>query len=285
VSCASSEPMRRCPQCWQMRPLSLFRSRKDPERIVRWCLICRDHYAQPNPPPRSWRGGDHDSAPLRVQLVLSSGNRKIGPIPCSTSSPCTCPPSCPWYGDGCYSEYHNAGGHWKRAAQFGMSWQRFCEAVGDFSPGTFWRHNTAGDLPGVGERIDAEQLRFLCSASSHTAGFTYTHKPLTAKNRRLIREANGRSGLVLNLSADGVHQVDRLVSYGCGPVAVVLPQDSPVEQRTQEGRRIVVCPAQRTSITCDRCRLCIDRTREVVVGFWAHGPAKKRISERLREQI
>jgi hypothetical protein len=52
---------------------------------------------------------------LRFHLTRSSGNRKTGPIPVTTSSRATCSPSCPFLLNGCYAD---GGGplrlHWEK---------------------------------------------------------------------------------------------------------------------------------------------------------------------------
>lgn len=151
-------------------------------------------------------------------------------------------------------------------------------------PGTLWRHNVAGDLPGKGDRISRRKLFDLVHAAGHTRGFTFTHKPLTKTNASAIRRANQLGGLVINLSSDDLHDADRKASAEVGPVAVVLPSDAPDKGNvTPEGRPIVVCPAQlRDNITCKTCGLCAVGARKSIVAFRAHGRWKRRVNERLR---
>ncbi len=273
---------RRCPQCWQPRKLREFRSRRFPERLTQRCLSCQEHYSQPNPEPRSWRGNHFDDAPLRVRLIERSKNRKLGEIPATFSSPCTCPKSCPWYGRGCYSEHDLTGHWWRETTDVGMTWPAFCDRVSRFPRGQVWRHNIGGDLPGVDSAIDLGAMLDLEAAASHTRGFTYTHKPLNATNQRILRRCNrADTGLVVRLSADGIGQVDELCGLDCGPVAVVLPSDAPRVQRTAAGRTVLVCPAQYAETSCAVCGLCTDNWR-MVIGFRAHGCAAKRVSLRSK---
>ena len=63
-----------------------------------------------------------------------------------------------------------------------MDWQSFLSAIYSLPVGQLWRHNQAGDLPGIGNKIDVKQLGQLVKASEGKRGFTYTHKPLTKVN-------------------------------------------------------------------------------------------------------
>jgi len=125
---------------------------------------------------RTWRTETPDDEPLRVRLTRFSQNVKTGPIPVSTSSPSTCPPSCMWYGKGCYAEHHYIGFRWRKTAETGMAWEAFLAEVRKFPPGQLWRHNEAGDLPGRGEHLDGLLLARLVLANKGRRGFTYCHK-------------------------------------------------------------------------------------------------------------
>lgn len=217
-------------------------------------------------------------------LTARSANAKTGPIPVSTTSADSCPPSCPFQGHGCYAEGGKLGLHWGKVTrgERGASWREFLSAVSRIASGQLWRHNQAGDLPGTGERIAAGALSQLVSAAKHTRGFTYTHKrvlgasKIAASNREAIRDAV-RSGFVINLSANNPRHADELADLGIAPVTTVLPADAPRVSRTPGGRLVVVCPAQtREGVTCASCQLCANPTRRgVVVGFLAHGASRR----------
>ena len=218
-----------------------------------------------------------------MKLTLRSGNRKTGPIPVTVSSPCTCPRSCPWWGSGCFAEYYPVGHRWRETPKVGLEWEEFCARVRSLPAGQTWRHNVAGDLAGMNEEIDADALDQLLAASQHTRDFTYSHKGTSARNLKLMGRANRRrSGMVINLSADCLEQADDLVAVRCGPVAVVLPTDSPKRLRSPSGNRVLVCPAETSGTTCEQCGLCQNVDRQVIIGFRAHGCAAKSVSERSR---
>jgi hypothetical protein len=217
---------------------------------------------------------------MKVHLTLVSSNAKTGPIPVSTSSACTCSDACPFKANGCYADSGPLKLHWSKvtSGQRGFDWSAFLAKVRTFPAGQLWRHNQAGDLPGVGDKVDAKALRELADANVGKRGFTYTHKPLSLGNLSAIRSANKR-GFVVNLSANSVSHADRLAKTGL-PVAAVVPQDSPDRFTTPEGNRVVVCPAQRVEgLSCDKCRLCAKGNRGFIVGFKPHGASSKAVNQ------
>ena len=141
-----------------------------------------------------------------------------------------------------------------------------------------WRHNQAGDLLGENEDIDTAALDQLVEANRGKRGFTYTHKPMNAKNAAAVAKANA-NGFVINLSADTLVEADRLATLNVGPVVVLLPSDSPQDVWTPEGRRVSMCPAQhREYMNCAVCQLCQKVDRVAIVGFLAHGTRKQRVN-------
>ena len=234
----------------------------------------------------------------RVHLTRESSNRKTGPIPVSTSANETCPPECPFIDDGCYAAYGPLGMFWGKVSQKAENlarqlWGAFLDSIRELPVGELWRHNQAGDLPGKRSRIHAKRMRELIKANKGRRGFTYTHKPMLgtgavrAINRQLIKEANA-AGFTVNLSANHVGEVDKLAALGVGPVVVVMPVDWTGTAYTPAGRKIVQCPATRPKpgtennkkseplTDCARCQLCAKGERTCVVGFPAHGAAKRK---------
>ena len=215
---------------------------------------------------------------MKVHLTLKSANAKTGPIPVSTSSAVTCADDCPFKAKGCYAKGGPLALHWSKvtSGERGIDWQSFIKQVRSFPSGQLWRHNQAGDLSGVGDKVDAKALRELVNANTGKRGFTYTHKPLSLGNLSAIRSANKR-GFVVNLSANSVSHADKLAKTGL-PVAAVVPQNSPDRFTTPDGNRVVICPAQRVDgLSCDKCRLCAKGNRGFIVGFRPHGTGAKRV--------
>lgn len=252
-----------------------------------------------------------------VQFTAKSRNAKVGSMPVSTTAKATCPDACPLKASGCYAEAGPLGMMWSAMSKakpgsnyalpkgtgYAHDWQGFTRQIAALPEGTLWRHNQAGDLPGIGNAIDIDALEMLAAANRGRKGFTYTHKPMTVENRMAIAAAN-LSGFTINLSANTLSQADTLANekaagFPVGPVAVVLPADlergankagwteaeSDYRARiaglaTPEGRKVAVCPATyRDDVSCATCGLCQKQNRKVIVGFPAHGASKRKASK------
>lgn len=275
--------MKRCPQCWLFKPARAFRRHRG--QSTRPTRICEDCRSQSGPDGYRSRGRPIAliaQQGLRIGWAERSGNSKTGPIPVSISAASTCPPSCALYGAGCYAEYGWTRTHWIDAGEEGIPWKAFLRRVRLLPPGQLWRHNEAGDLAGVGERLDLRKLAELvaANATAQARGFTFTHKRLERpEERRAVRDAN-TSGFTINLSAETLKGADRLARRGIGPVVVLLPHNAPDgSKRTPAGRHVVVCPAQTSGLTCADCRLCANATRKCIVGFRAHGQMAGRVGD------
>lgn len=179
--------VRRCPQCWKWRPFpSSFIGRRG--AVVKMCTECQAKYRNwqaksPEERIATKRGGVRASGALRARLIPRSHNAKLGGIPASFTSRGTCPPSCSFYDAGCYALYGKVAQHWKRTGEKGDSWSAFCADVAALPPGTLWRHNVAGDLPGRGEALDVGALLDLAIANVGRRGFTFTTCRLTRSTR------------------------------------------------------------------------------------------------------
>lgn len=214
----------------------------------------------------------------RVNLTLKSRNAKTGPIPVSTTTQHTCPKACPFNranSGGCYADGGPLRIVWDKVTdgRVGVDWDTFCNDIATLPADTLWRHNQAGDLPGIGDAIDAKALAKLAKANTGKRGFTYTHKPMHTKgNREAVRKAN-QTGFTVNLSGNNLSHADDLADLGIAPVVVVLPADQTANTVTPKGRKVVVCPATvRDDVSCKTCGLC-QRMRDAIVGFPAHGNA------------
>lgn len=279
----------RCRQCWKVLPLTEFR--RDYGGLYVNCAGCRDRMAAHRGKVGARLVEARRRLPLvshgppRVTWTASSMNRKLGPIPAATVSGETCPPSCGFYGKGCFAEFGILGSHWRNVGWDGLSWTEFVQAVADLPEGQLWRYATAGDLPGQGEDLDIELLAELVEANEGKRGFAFTHKSLERPNERKAVARANRAGFTINLSADSLAQADERAALGVGPVVVVLPLGATGDIRTPAGRRVVVCPAESRGLTCEDCGLCARAERKGIVGFVAHGQMKRavsRIAEGLR---
>lgn len=216
----------------------------------------------------------------RVHLTLASRNVKTGPIPVTTTSRDTCPSACPFKNNGCYAESGPLRLFWDKVTRGDTLavWGDVMAQIKRLPSGTLWRHNQAGDLPGIDGAIDAIAMRELIAANKGKKGFTFTHKPLTRANVALIKEAN-ESGFTINLSGNDLAHADTLADMAIGPVVTVLPADQLTPTRTPSGRAVAICPAVLSDdVTCQTCGLCAMRDRKAIIGFPAHGTSKKKAS-------
>lgn len=241
-----------------------------------------------------------------VSFTRVGGNRKTGPIPNTMTERSSCPDACPWKESReCYPNFSPLGFQWYSLENNGRypgyeklsitprTWEEMCNLVSKLPKNQLWRHNTAGDLPGIGNTIDLNLLDQLVKANkrANAHGFCYTHKPVGYSGQPLINAraiyAANKNGFRISLSADSLQRADALADMKIAPVVVVVPSDSPRKMRTPKGRYVITCPAEENDndgnpiIQCDRCGLCA-KERKAIVAFRAHGRRKNAVNRRLR---
>jgi hypothetical protein len=224
----------------------------------------------------------------------------------------SCPPSCALLSNGCYAESYPVRAHWDKVSLglVGTSWNKFCFQIAvHLEPDQIWRYGVAGDLPAPGEFIDRKDLDQLTTANMGRPVLAYTHKPvldceslaIAAHNRRAIAEAL-EDGFLINLSGNNPAHADELAELQLAPVVTVLPEayarrhrslgggkkewtetigeyrdrTSALPSFTSKGRRIAVCPATYADATCASCRACAHSRNGTIIGFPAHGTAKRK---------
>jgi len=215
-----------------------------------------------------------------IQFTRKSRNSKTGDIPVTTTSEETCAYACPLKANGCYAEGGPLAIVWRKVTErkMGMAWDAAMAEIAALPQGTLWRHNQAGDLPGIGDDIDVAALAALVKANRGKRGFTYTHKPVAGGNGGAIAAANAM-GFTVNLSANNLAHADELAASNAGPVVVVLPADATRATVTPQGRKVAICPATISdNVTCKTCGLCAIANRKAIIGFPAHGPSKRKAS-------
>ena len=102
-------------------------------------------------------------------LTAISSNRKVGPIPVSTSSKDTCPNVCPLKDAGCYGDGGPVNLHWNAVTkgERGTDFDTFTNKVKAMPKHQLWRHNQVGDLPGDGDALDRDKLARLLRNKAH----------------------------------------------------------------------------------------------------------------------
>lgn len=240
---------------------------------------------------------------MKYALTKESANVKTGNIPVSISSKYTCPTDCAFYHKpinddvgGCYGANGHLNIHWNAVTSGtrGVEFDQFCYQVEALPKNQLWRYGVAGDLPGLGNRIDKHQMVKLVKANDHRDVIAYSHKYNSPENIKLLRYAND-NGFTVNLSANNLKHADLLSAYDM-PVVVALPirnEDDPKVFYTPNGSKVLVCPAVTSErVTCKTCGLCAKRDRfdqktgkRLIVGFPAHGNKKALVSRIASNEV
>lgn len=218
---------------------------------------------------------------MNYHITKVSDNIKTGKILVTTTSADSCPPSCPFKGSGCYADSGPLAIHWRKVTSGarGGNIAELILAISALGSGAIWRHNQAGDLPGIGESLDNAALQEIVLANKGRRGFTYTHKYKLVRNHAIIKSAN-EQGFAINLSANNLRHADELFALGIGPVVTVLPENAIRRNATPDGRMVYTCPATyNDAVNCANCGICARTDRQFIIGFPAHGNGKKAVSE------
>jgi hypothetical protein len=174
--------------------------------------------------------------------------------------------------------------HWQAVSRGdrGTPLADFLAAIAALPVGQLWRHNQAGDLPHTAGRISRRFIRGLTAANRGRRGFTYTHHDLTkGENLALIRQAN-RHGFRINVSTETEEAADRAIAAGLPAVLAVPSNETRKTWHTAQNNVVLICPAQRSDTkTCANCQLCHSRGSRVIIGFVAHGTAKRKADQAI----
>ena len=222
---------------------------------------------------------------IHYHLTVKSSNSKTGPMAVSTTAKASCPDKCPLKKAGCFADGGPLQLHWEQVSQGnrGVDFEDFLLQVAALPRGAEYRHNQAGDLPPKEDEkdiIDAVKLAALAAVirRRRIKGFTYTHYPVIDNeiNQAAIKAANDQ-GFTINLSANNINEVDQLLTLNIAPIAVIMPLSAPKVSFTDQGNKIVICPAQtNTKTTCMDCILCAKSDRSFSIGFYPHGSSAKK---------
>ena len=225
----------------------------------------------------------------QTHLVYKSANSKTGPIPVTYTTAATCPVDCIFNHKnegGCYAEQGHTAINWRlvTAKKRGDVFPATMQKIKDLPPGTLWRHNVAGDLPGDGEHLNGTACEQLTAANENKSGFTYTHYNPTKNGNGVIIKAMNAAGFTVNLSGNSVDHAIELSALNVGPV-VAVTHSKKTGNFKQGGKSFVQCPATvKDSITCKTCKLCAVGNRKSIVYFPAHGSKSGVIDEILNKK-
>tara|TARA_R100001530_G_scaffold98536_1_gene68445 strand:+ start:124 stop:825 length:702 start_codon:yes stop_codon:yes gene_type:complete len=226
-----------------------------------------------------------------IHLTPKSANKKVGPIPVSTTSASTCPGDCPFNNNnegGCYAEAGPLKLHWLKVTrgERGINYNEFLEQIEALPAGQIWRHNQAGDLPGDGKQLDGDACEQLAKANNNKRGFTYTHYNPGINGNGIIIKAMNKAGFVVNLSGNNPDHAIKLANKKVGPVVSVATSDTSGTFK-KDGKQFVQCPATRDNIKidCATCKLCAISDRKSIVYFPAHGTSKKKVNNQINKEV
>ena len=222
----------------------------------------------------------------RFHLSRVSKNKKTGPIPVTTTSRNSCPPTCAMR-PACYGMLGPLALHWDRVSDGsrGKGWRDHLNDLLTLPFCSPLRLNQVGDLPASNGRLSRRYLVQLITAVRlrKLQAWTYTHHdPTKGENAALLRRAF-RSGLTVNVSTESVEAADRAIAADLPATITVPSTEQRTTWRTPDGNLVMVCPAQRRETDCSQCMLCHKRGKRVVIAFTAHGTRKATADQLLKD--
>jgi hypothetical protein len=130
--------------------------------------------------------------------------------------------------------------------------------------------------------IDAWAVQDLAIANRDKKGFTYTHYPMTQRNRAIVESSN-ELGFTINVSTETLKDAVKYHKQGL-PTVTLLAEDAPKALK-YKGVDIVTCPATYRETSCKECKLCSISKRDFVIGFPVHGTKKKQAAKLIDQSI
>lgn len=224
------------------------------------------------------------------QLVEKSNNKKTGPISIITTTPDTCPQSCPLRRlNLCYAAYGPIWYKWQKTMKRGYDINVLEEKLHQLTKGTIIRFADAGDLPGDGTLLNKEECLRLSKIVSDKKlkVFTFTHYDLNIRpNLKVVRDMIS-NGFVANVSTT---HPDEAVHFFKKKLPVALAVGFAPYQPRYEGVRFRKCytETEKPHTMCLTCgngkQWCRQAERDFMVTFTAHGSKKGRMDKFLREE-
>ena len=139
------------------------------------------------------------------------GNAKTGLLT-STSSKDTCPDICPLKGKGCYARFGNLSRTWENVSngKWTMEFSAFLNRIKMLPEGSLWRHNQAGDLPGINLAIDGKVLSQIVEANKVKGVYAGACSDVYAAER--LVKSNNAQVLCLGALVTGVESAKSIVA-------------------------------------------------------------------------
>jgi hypothetical protein len=208
-------------------------------------------------------------------VVRTCGNRKVGAHTVTTSRDrSSCPTDCGMWAE-CYgtNPTQSGGNLFDNVASAPTDGPDLVAAVLRHSTRAV-RFNVVGDFLASG-RVDREYIARCNDAAraSSVPVWSYTHAWPEHPDRESVTP--DLFAFTVRASCESPDQVSKAHAAGWAAVIAVDSATDPIINTDIDGRRVVLCPAQRhTRVTCESCGRCATRTG--VIAFARHGLASSR---------
>lgn len=192
----------------------------------------------------------------------------------------TCPSTCPLLNAGCYAQAGPTALQ-MRGRVSDSDGDVFLRELARIPHGATLRLHVAGDVLRDGDKngsdtLDVAYLDALIHGANDRPDVTfygYTHAWRLIDRSRFAFPDN----FVMNASCDSDEDVVEARAAGWD-TTTVWSADVSVKRVGDT----VVCPNQTVGLSCAECRLCMKAHRPLTVAFLAHGPSKKKVSNRIQ---
>ena len=209
--------------------------------------------------------------------VEISHNKKTGPVSATYAAQPSCPPTCPFLGEGCYGESGRVGIHTAKLNKNAKdsSSVEVAEAEATAIDGLTGLMDLRVHVVG-GCKTDKEAklvgdaaARFM-GRRRKTDAWTYAHAWKTIK-----RAAWGAMSVLASCHTKAEVKQAMAKGYAASITTAKMPEKAIIE----DGITYVPCLEQTKGITCVECRLCLDDValleKKIVIVFELHTAAKK----------
>lgn len=220
-----------------------------------------------------------------VIAVEESNNEKIGKVSCTYCHQRSCPPTCPFYHNGCYAEYNNVGRFVlprlltaKGRLDALVLAKREAAAIRGLTGKRPLRLHVVGDC-----RTEAAARTVSGACEDYRARWgqpvwTYTHS-----FRDVPRDAWGSVSILA--SCEKPADIELAHERGYAAAMVVSSHDNDKAKPLPGGFTGIPCPEQTRGVKCTECRLCFKdkwlfETKRVIL-FAAHGLGEAKVKKVL----
>jgi hypothetical protein len=221
-----------------------------------------------------------------VIAVEESNNDKTGPCSCTYCHQKSCPPTCPFYHNGCYAEYNNVGRFIlprlltaEGRLDALILAKREAKAIRGLTGKRPLRLHVVGDCrTGAAARTVSSACQEYSSRYGQPS-WSYTHAW-----RDVPRDAWGDVSILA--SCEKPEDLTAAHERGYAAAMVVEQHESPKAVELPGGFKGVPCVEQTKGVRCTDCRLCFDAPRlfreKLAILFAAHGLGENKVKAVLR---